>query len=111
MNFGFISLVFIALFALAVLFLDIAWSDGRRQRLEAERRKNEELAQLLDKTMFEAAAAQTRDRAYANHLMNLRNDAVERANEIIRREKSENRKLQVMVSQKWARAEEGASGR
>jgi hypothetical protein len=95
----------------AILAIDSVWSAGLLRRLEVERRKNEKLAQLLEKTMFEAAAAQTRDRAYANYLMMLRNDAVERANEIIRREKSENRKLQVMVSQKWAKAEEGESGR
>lgn len=105
------AVVLIAVALAAILAFDIVWSDGLRRRLDAERKKNAELAELLDRTMFEAAAAQTRDRAYANHLMNLRNDAVERANEIIRRERSANRNLQVMVSQKWARAEEGASGR
>lgn len=106
-----ITMMIITAAAMVILFLDIAWSDGLRQRLEAEKAKNAELANLLEKTMFEAAAAQTRDKAYANHLMNLRNDAVERANEIIRREKSHNRTLQVMVAQHWARAEEGASKR
>lgn len=111
MSFGFISMAFIALFALAVLFLDIAWSDGLRRRLEVEKQKNAELADLLDRTMYEAMAAQTRDKAYANHLKNLRNDAVERANEIIRREKSANDKLHTLLNQKWGECSEHLSKR
>ena len=102
MTFGFVTLIFITLFLLAVLFADIAWSEGLRRRLEVEQRKNAELAELLDRTMCEAVATQARDRAYANHLMDLRNDAVARANEIIRRERHANDKLHVMLEQKWS---------
>lgn len=111
MNFGFITLVFIALFALVVLWLDIYWSEDLRKRLEVEKQKNAELAELLDRTMCEAMAAQTRDKAYANHLKNLRNDAVERANEIIRREKSANDKLHTLLNQKWGECGEHLSER
>lgn len=105
------GLILIAVALAAILAIDIVWSERLRQRLEAERRKNEELAQLLERTMFEAAAAQTRDRAYANHLMHLRNDAVSRANEIIRRERTANQQLNVLIQQKWQGGIEHASNR